>query len=91
MQTHDQSQYALLLKLIKVVCQIKCSSSNVFLFLYPMPLMNQYIPSFCSIYGDFLSDIAEDGLCNIFNALTSGTVCKEALLIIQNVSNILAN
>lgn len=87
----DKPQHFLLRKLFELVCQAKNPSSNIFLFLYPMPLMEQEINYFCQIYRDFFSDLAEDGLCNLFKALTAGTICKEVLLIIHNVSHILAN
>ena len=86
-----QKEHLILKKLIEVSGQFPSSSANIFLFIYPFTLLEKDITYFCHIYCDFLTDLAEDNICNFFIALTKSAISKEIVFLINKISQLLKN
>lgn len=75
-EDYVQKEHLILKKLIEVAGQFPNSSPNIFLFIYPFTLLEKDINYFCHVYCDFLTDLAEENLCNFFIALTKSAISK---------------
>ena len=84
-----EKEQMILRKLIEVAGQFPSSSANIFLFIYPFTLRERDIKEFVYIFGDFLTEMNEESICNFFTAISKGAVSKEIICLVTMISEML--